>query len=305
MPNDQQAVATGQVTRRQHCGVKVARSHRINPVDDQHADPIETSPVCYRHPDRPTGLSCTECGKPICPECSHDAAVGQKCAECSRPVGRARVITARNMATSTPVVTVILALTVVAFLAQGTSQTFERALIQFNPDVHNGELWRMLTAAFLHANFIHIGFNMYVLWILGPSLERQLGSAPFAALYGATALAGGAAFLLFGGPFGAALGASGAIFGLFGALFAASYRGRHTAAGDAQFRRIVSLLALNLLLPLIVPRIAWQAHLGGLAAGAAIMFIWLKMPRGPRVGLARTAVALAVAGLALVVGVLA
>ncbi len=215
------------------------------------------------------------------------------------------MITARNMRTSTPVVTGILALTIVAFVAQGTSPAFERALIQYNPDIHNGEIWRMLTAAFLHANFIHIGFNMYVLWVLGPSLERQIGSVPFAALYVASALAGGAAFLLFGGAFGAALGASGAIFGLFGALVAASYRSRHTAAGDAQFRRIVSLLALNLLLPLIVPRIAWQAHLGGLLAGAAIMFIWLKIPRGPNAELRRTGVALAVAGMALLVGVLA
>ena len=59
-------------------------------------DPTQATTVCYRHPDRPTRLACSECGRPICVECSHDAAVGQKCPECSKAPGRYRVINARN-----------------------------------------------------------------------------------------------------------------------------------------------------------------------------------------------------------------
>jgi membrane associated rhomboid family serine protease len=262
------------------------------------------TPVCYRHSDRETGLSCTECGKPICTDCSRDAAVGQKCPECARPIGRNRVVTARSMRRNTPVVTVILAATIVAYFAQGSVPGFENDFLQSNVAIRNGEWWRLLTSAFLHGGIMHIAFNMYALWIFGPSLERQVGSAPFAALYGASALFGGAAYLLLGDRNGFALGASGAIFGLFGAWFAAAWKSRHTPAGNAQFRQLLGLLALNLMLPLIIPRIAWQAHVGGLLAGAGIMLVWLRIPPGPRRETTRTIIgvgfALVALGLALV-----
>lgn len=269
-------------------------------MDTSRSDPVETSPVCYRHPDRVTGLSCSECGKPLCHECSYDAAVGQKCAECAKPVGRNRVITARQMRQSTPVVTGILALTIVAFLVQLQNPGFEADFLQSNRQIANGEWWRIFTAAFLHGGYMHIGFNMYALWLFGPSLERQLGSAPFAALYMAAAAAGGAAYYLLGSPFGRAVGASGAIFGLFGAWLVGSYRSRNTPAGAAQFRSLLLLLGINLALPFLIPLIAWQAHLGGLIAGAAIMAIWLRLPRGPGVEWARTGTAAAVFILAIV-----
>jgi len=274
-------------------------------VDTPETTPRDFTPVCYRHPDRETGLSCTECGKPICTDCSHDAAVGQKCAECAKPIGRNRVITARTMRQNTPVVTVILAATVLAYFAQSSVAGFERDFIQSNADIRAGELWRLLSAAFLHGGLMHIAFNMYALWIFGPTLERQLGSAPFGALYGASALAGGTAYLLFGEPNGFALGASGAIFGLFGAWFAASYRSRHTPAGNAQFRQLLGLLALNLLLPFMIPNIAWQAHVGGLIAGGAIMLAWLRVPAGPRRESYRTTIAVGVALVAVGLALLA
>jgi len=274
-------------------------------VDDQHTEPVEATPVCYRHPDRPTGLSCTECGKPICPDCSHDAAVGQKCAECARPIGRNRVITARNLRTSTPVVTVILALTITSFIAQGAVHDYEARFFQVNFLVAAGEWWRLLTSAFLHGGLLHIGFNMYALWLFGPPLERRFGSAPFAALYLAAAVAGGAAYALFGPPNVAVLGASGAIFGLFGAVIAATYRNRNTPAGADQFRRLLGLLAINLLLPFMLPAIAWQAHMGGLAIGLVIGGVWTKLDERQSNITQRTIVATALFLLAFVVGVLA
>jgi membrane associated rhomboid family serine protease len=133
---------------------------------------------------------------------------------------------------------------------------------------------------------------MWALYAFGPQLERQVGGAPFAALYVSSALAGGALFYLLGGA-GAAVGASGAIFGLFGAWLAASYRGRHTLAGAAGLRQLLVLLAINLALPLVFPAIAWQAHLGGLAAGVAITTLW-GSPRLRANTAGRTAVAAAV-----------
>ncbi len=91
-----------------------------------------------------------------------------------------------------------------------------------------------------------------------------------------------------------AVGASGAIFGLLGALLTASYRQRHTRAGGAVFGQLLVLLVINLALPLFVPNIAWQAHVGGLAAGALIGAVWDRLPRTKGSTWKRVAVALGV-----------
>jgi MFS family permease len=100
-----------------------------------------------------------------------------------------------------------------------------------------GELWRLFTSMFLHSLglLVHIIFNMYALYLFGPPLEREVGSAPLAALNQARGLAGGALFYLLV-PGGQAVGASGAIFGLFGAWLVASYRNRHTFQGRANLQ---------------------------------------------------------------------
>jgi membrane associated rhomboid family serine protease len=151
---------------------------------------------------------------------------------------------------------------------------------QINPAVAVGQWYRLFTAAFLHADMMHILFNMWALYLFGPHLERQAGSVAFAALYLGSAAAGGAAFYLLE-PSGVAVGASGAIFGLFGAWLAAAYRNRHTAWGRSGFQQLLLLLGINLALPLVVDNIAWQAHLGGLVAGMLIVGVWgLSAVRG-------------------------
>ncbi len=144
---------------------------------------------------------------------------------------------------------------------------------QFNRVVAAGEWWRLLTAGFLHADIAHVLFNMMALYILGPHLEREVGSVAFASLYFASMLAGGSAFYLLN-PDGVAVGASGAIFGLFGAWLAVAFRNRHTAWGRSGLNQLLVLLGINLALPLFIPRIAWEAHLGGLAAGLVIASLW-------------------------------
>lgn len=258
--------------------------------------------VCYRHPDRATRLRCSECGRPICAECSHDAAVGQRCPECARPQGRHRVVNARQQVLArpsfqtAPVSFTILAIAVALFVAGFLSPELNSRLLESLGSVNRyinvrGDWWRVFTAAFLHGGIAHIFFNMYALYIFGPRLEMQVGNVPFALLYAASAAGGGAASYLFGPEVVAvtasgteilqvAVGASGAIFGLFGAWIYVAYRLRDTPGGRAMFNQLAVLLAINLALPLIIPNIDWRAHVGGLIAGVAIAALWGQFARG-------------------------
>ncbi len=270
----------------------------------------QQAPVCYRHPDRVTRLACSNCGKYICAECSHDAAVGQRCPQCAAPEHRTRIVRSRDIGRTdwraTPVSVGIIAVTAAVFLLTLGSgvRRFEILVdwAQINALVADGEVWRVFSAGFLHEGLLHIGFNMYAVWLFGPRLEREAGSVPFATLYFASMAAGGAAYFALGPDTSIAVGASGAVFGLFGVWLAATYRIRHTPFGDAIFRQLVVLLGINLALPLILPRIAWQAHLGGLAAGAVIGWLWSQFAAGkPNAVQIRTSIAGAVLAAALVV----
>ena len=239
-------------------------------------------PTCYRHPDRETRLACSNCDRPVCVDCVRTASVGQRCLECAAPAERQQVMdmtdVQRVAARATPVTQVLLAVTigifVLEFLVPDLSRTVRESGAQINPAIAGGEWYRAISAAFLHGGLTHVGFNMYALYLFGPQLEREVGSVPFAALYFAAALAGGAVFYLLE-PNGQAVGASGAIFGLFGAWLAASYRGRHTTAGRASLNQLLMLLGVNAAIGFLPGfNIAWQAHLGGLVAGFAIAMLW-------------------------------
>jgi membrane associated rhomboid family serine protease len=145
-----------------------------------------------------------------------------------------------------------------------------------NIDLANGELWRMLSHALLHSqgSLLHILFNMYALYLFGPTLERRVGSAAFAGMYAASAVAGSAAAFFLGPITMRAVGASGAVFGLFGAWLYVSWKMRSSVQGRAQFNQLAVLLAINLALPLFIPNVAWQAHVGGLAAGLLLAWVW-------------------------------
>lgn len=277
--------------------------------DDVPAERNSPTPVCYRHSDRQTRLRCTECDRPICYQCSVDAAVGQKCPRCAAPTGRHRTVTARQAfgAPRARVTVAILVITTVVSLPFLMRSQFgfdiADSLAQINVVVEDGELWRLLTAALLHANFTHILFNMWALWVFGPQLEQRYGAVPFLSLYIASALAGGAAFFLLE-PAGLAVGASGAIFGLFGAWFHAGYSSRHTPAGRNLFNQLVFLLAINAALPLFIGNIAWQAHAGGFGAGFLIAAVWTRWADGtdnPTVSRTLTAAGVAVAAVLVVV----
>ena len=264
-----------------------------------------TVTTCYRHPDRITGLSCTSCGRPICVECSRDAAVGQKCPECAQPDGRARVVTARQTFgrpsfQTSPVAFSIIAVTAAIFVVGMLSPELDRWLVEnlalVNFLVADGEWYRIFTAALLHGSIMHIFFNMYALYLFGPRLEQQVGGPAFAAMYVAAAGTGGAASYIFGSPLQVSIGASGAIFGLFGAWIFVAWKMRGTPGGRSMFNQLGVLLAINLALPLFVGGIDWRAHMGGLAGGILIAWLWSVLAVGkPNARAIRTVTASAVA----------
>ena len=199
---------------------------------------------------------------------------------------RQAVVTRR----ATPVSFALLALNIVIFAVMTVDPIGEQVFLRFAQInqlvLRNDEWWRVLTAAFLHdrETLLHILFNMYALYLFGPQMERIVGPVPFLLLYLAAAATGGLAFFLLGGvtPADNAVGASGAIFGLFGAWLMAAFKARHTAFGRQQLRSLLVLLGINLALPLL-PRggllggeIAWEAHVGGLVAGALIAAVWFS-----------------------------
>jgi membrane associated rhomboid family serine protease len=141
---------------------------------------------------------------------------------------------------------------------------------------------------------------MWALYVLGPQIERGVGSGPFFALYVASAGMGGVAAQFFTPGVFAAVGASGAVFGLFGVWLNLAVRRRNTAAGRSLLSQLGFILLINAALPLIFPAISWQAHLGGFITGFVIGEFWSRL-KGPQADFYRASVAVAVALLAIVV----
>ncbi len=139
--------------------------------------------------------------------------------------------------------------------------------------VATGEWWRIFTSAFFHLGPIHIAFNMYVLYLYGPIVERMYGPVEYALIYFLCA-AGGSVLTILVDPSAFAAGASGALFGLIGLLFVVSRR--HHAVLGPQARRMMAgiggYLVFLLIFTFVVPGISWTGHLGGLAVGAILGF---------------------------------
>ena len=227
--------------------------------------------TCYRHPDRETGVACANCRRPICPDCMTTTPVGMRCPECARERTRVKTGTAAfGRAGATPVTTFLIAVNVIVFLIEigsgsggfnGGGNVIENFSV-FAPKIADGEWYRVLTGGFLHAGLLHIGFNMYALYILGQLLEPAFGALRFTAMYFASLFAGSLGVVLLE-PHTPAVGASGAIFGLFAAAFVIA-RGRRLEAIATQ---LGFLLVINLALTFGIPGIAIGAHLFGAGCG--------------------------------------
>jgi len=175
----------------------------------------------------------------------------------------------------------LIGVNVLMFLLQSTSAGLERELVLWPPAVADGELYRLLTSAFLHYGLTHILFNMWALYIVGPPLEMALGRLRFGALYFLSALGGSVLVYLASALNAATAGASGAVFGLFGAMFVV---GRKL---NMDVRFVVVIIALNLAFTFVIPlissqNISWQGHIGGLVTGAAVAAAFAYAPRARR-----------------------
>ena len=245
-------------------------------------------PACYRHPERPAFIGCNRCGRPVCPECMRSAAVGHQCVDCvqagivATPTGFPRRSTTFGNAqrAGVPVVTdSLIAVNVAVFVMQMALPGLMKVLALWPPAVAAGEYYRLFSSAFVHYGLVHIGFNMWALYVLGPPLEQHLGRGRFAALYLLSALGGSVVVYLFSPPASATAGASGAIFGLFGATLVAAKR-LHLSV-----RWLVGLIVINLVITFTLPGVSWQGHIGGLFTGAVIGAVYVYARRTPvRVG---------------------
>jgi membrane associated rhomboid family serine protease len=205
------------------------------------------------------------------------AAVGHQCVEC---VGAgARSMRQPKTTTGQPIVTyVLIAANVVMFVLQKAVPGVYEELVLWPAGVAGrGEWYRLATSAFLHADVMHILFNMWALWVVGPALERWLGRPRYLVAYALSALGGSVLVYLLTPINVPTLGASGAIFGLFGATLALSRKLNFNVSW------IVGLIVINLAITFVVPGISWQGHVGGLLTGAAVGGVFAYAPRTNRV----------------------
>ena len=270
---------------------------------------------CYRHPQRETGVSCSNCGRSICHECMIEAPVGFRCPECvkqqSAGGSRAKVVTRGQirsrwgaaggaMSGGAPVTKVLIGINVALFLAEllfgavgamgggSTGMLVDMgALVPAYVAVKH-EYWRLFTAMWLHGGLLHVAFNMYALYIGGSYLEMIAGKGKYLAIYLIAGVAGNVAVYLLAAPISVTIGASTAIFGVFGALFTFSLHNRDSAVGRA-LKSMGSVILINLVITFVVPGISWQGHVGGLIGGvlAVEALTWfgrrdLRAPWGAR-----------------------
>ncbi|QEC50053.1 rhomboid family intramembrane serine protease [Baekduia soli] len=227
--------------------------------------------------------------------------VGMRCPECAKQ--KTKVHRGPAVLGDEPRVTIaIIVVCVIVFLAQGSFGARESGgsiyehFALFGPYVDRGDYWRLVTSGFLHSGIFHIGFNMYLLWVLGQQLERVIGSVRFGVLYFTALLCGSFGALVQTTESGV-VGASGAVFGLMGVLaIEQRRRGYDPFSGG-----LGGLILINLVIGFIPGlNIAFGGHIGGLVGGllAAVGFTVADRMRRPWIGYAGclALAAIAVAG---------
>ena len=241
--------------------------------------------TCYRHPDRQTYVSCSRCGRPICPDCMNSAAVGQQCPNCvhegAKSVRPVRTHFGGRVAQGSLVTYVLIAANIGMLIAQKMYPYVQTGLTLVPGYVAQGQWYRLVTSAFLHYGLMHIVFNMWALWVVGPQLEQWLGRLRFGVLYALSGIGGSVLVYLLASPCSATAGASGAIFGLFGATFVLFKR------LQLRVRGIGILIAFNLVITFMpsavgLSAISWQGHLGGLIVGSLVAAVFAYAPSRQR-----------------------
>jgi membrane associated rhomboid family serine protease len=242
---------------------------------------------CAFHPDRMTGVSCSHCGRPICPDDMYPAPVGQHCPICAGkmregPLGRtgyrvrarAERIPATRFLAGAQVTTLIVIANVIVFalmLLTGslTSATTLRRFGALTNPLPASQWWRLITAMFVHLGFAHIAFNMFALILFGPAIEHRYGKGRYFLLYVGAGTLGSATSLAFSHS-ALSAGASGAIFGIIGAWLALVLWNRHRPGMRGQLQSWLFLVAINIWIGATQPGIDLHAHIGGLIGGFVI-----------------------------------
>ncbi|MDA3644563.1 rhomboid family intramembrane serine protease [Saccharopolyspora indica] len=247
-------------------------------------------PTCVRHPDRPTGLRCTRCERPACPECLRDASVGQHCVDCvaqgQRGMRQPVTVAGARLPAKPILVPVLIAVNVLIFAltavqagsigANFTAPLFDEFAL-WPILVAGGQWWRLLTAGFLHIGLLHLAMNMIALWVIGRDLELLLGRARFIAVYLLSLLGGSAAVFLFGDEVTPVAGASGAVYGLMGGIAIAALRLK------VSLRPVLVVIALNIVASVVIPGISLLGHIGGLVLGVLATGALVYAPRNRQV----------------------
>ncbi|MEU0677902.1 rhomboid family intramembrane serine protease [Streptomyces sp. NPDC006172] len=267
------------------------------PGSRQDGDAHSALPVCYRHADRETGVRCTRCERPICPECMVSASVGFQCPECVRggsgtghapAANQPRTLAGGAIVADPHLVTkVLIGLCVALYAVQYTvgdrfTDRFDLVGLVYMPvlgsmdGVAEGQWYRLLTSTFLHLDVIHVLSNMFSLWFIGRYVEEVFGRVRYVALYVLSGLGGSALAYLLDAPNQPSLGASGAVFGVFGALAVLMRRQRF------DMRPVAAMLVIMLIMTFGRPGISWEAHIGGLVAGVVIGYGMVHAPRERR-----------------------
>jgi membrane associated rhomboid family serine protease len=216
--------------------------------------------------------------------------VGMRCPECAKQKTKVRVGQAAISPTAgkMPATYALIGINVIVFLIElagggagqfnGGGSVIHDAGLR-GPDVANGDWWRVITGGFLHAGFLHLLFNMYVLYIAGSILEPGIGTPRFLAIYFVSLVAGSLGALIID-PNSLTVGASGAIFGLMAAVLVVA-RGRGIEQLAQQFGIFI---ILNLALTFAIPGISIGGHIGGLIGGALaallVIFVERRMSGG-------------------------
>jgi membrane associated rhomboid family serine protease len=256
---------------------------------------METSAAtqtCYRHPDRETGVSCSNCGRPICPDCMTSTSVGMRCPECARQKTRVKTMRSVEEPTLTYVFIAINVIVGLGLMLGGTNDFGMNPIYEHGaligsgalPDgstigVAHGEYWRLLTSGFIHGSgsgssvVLHLLFNMFALYVLGGLLEPAVGRLRFGAIYLVSILAGSFGALLLTPGAGFTAGASGGVFGLMAAaVIVMRNRGINPMESGLGL-----WIGLNLLITFTIPGISIGGHIGGLIGGALAALVMFEL----------------------------
>lgn len=264
-----------------------------------------TPPACVNHPGAAGFVRCQRCGNPLCGNCMIEAPVGFQCPACVRSASAAVrsgrpawrrfnsasiasvIMVGLNVAVwlaisltggANSVVATVLGLNMMSTcdLPEGTYLNVEAFTCAsrgglFLPGIAQFAFWKLLTTGFTHVAVPHLLFNMLVLWLLGPQLDRFFGTIRFLGLYLGSILVASAFVLVLSPPQSFVVGASGGLFGLMGALLVVTLLRRWDV------RQILVWLGINVVFTFAIPGISWQGHLGGFVGGCLIAYVLLRL----------------------------